>query len=225
MVMAQASRFPPYGAATVTAETTSPAPRSAPVRAGVLALQGDFRKHLAALPEGAREVRTADAIDDLDLLVIPGGESTTMLNLLEGSGVEEAIRRLVDRGGVVFGTCAGAILLAKHVVNPEQRSFQLIDVDVERNAFGRQIDSFQATLDPDSFAPSLAAVFIRAPRIRRVGPGVEVLARWEGEPVLVRQGRVFAATFHPELTDDRRVHAMVLGALPASSTGASVTSR
>jgi 5'-phosphate synthase pdxT subunit len=183
-------------------------------RCGVLALQGDFRKHLDALPEGAREVRTAAEVDGLDLLVMPGGESTTMLNLLEGSGIEEAVRRLVDRGGVVFGTCAGAILLAKDVTNPAQRSFGLVDIGIERNAFGRQIDSFHATLDPD-----YEAVFIRAPRIRRVGSGVEVLARWQGEPVLVRDGRVFAATFHPELTADRRVHALVLSSLsPAPAT-------
>ena len=133
------------------------------MRAGVLALQGDFAAHLRALPAGAVEVRTAAEVDALDLLVLPGGESTTMLKLLEGSGIEEAVRRLVARGGVVFGTCAGAILLAKDVANPAQRSWGLVDVGVERNAFGRQVDSFEAVLEPD-----YAAVFIRAPRIRRV---------------------------------------------------------
>jgi pyridoxal 5'-phosphate synthase pdxT subunit len=195
----------------------TPTANARTVRAGVLALQGDFEKHLRALPDGAVEVRTAGAIDELDLLVLPGGESTTMLKLLDGTGVEDAVRRLVARGGVVFGTCAGAILLAKNVANPPQRSFRLIDIDVERNAFGRQIDSFESTLDPDgSGTPPLAAVFIRAPRIRRVGPGVEILARWKGEPVLVRQGRVFAATFHPELTSDPRVHALVLQCVGAA---------
>ncbi len=169
------------------------------MRAGVLALQGDFEAHAKALG-GAREVRRATEVDEVDLLVLPGGESTTLLNLLEGSGIEEAVRRLVARGGVVFGTCAGAILLAKGVSNPAQASWGLLDVDVERNAFGRQVDSFEAVLEPD-----YPALFIRAPRIRRVGAGVEVLARWKGEPVFVKQGRVFAATFHPELTDDRRV--------------------
>lgn len=173
---------------------------------GVLALQGDFAAHLAALPPGATEVRTAAEVDRLDALVLPGGESTTMLQLLEGTGVEDAVRRLVARGGRVFGTCAGAILLAHEVTRPAQRSLGLLDVTVERNGFGRQLDSFEATLEPD-----YAAVFIRAPRIRRIGPGVEVLARWRGEPVLVRQGRVVAATFHPELTPDRRVHALALG--------------
>jgi 5'-phosphate synthase pdxT subunit len=174
------------------------------VRAGVLAIQGDFAAHARAIPGGAVEVRTAAAVDALDLLVLPGGESTTMLRLLEGTGIEEAVRRLLGRGGVVFGTCAGAILLARRVTRPEQPSWGLLDVDVERNAFGRQVDSFETVLEPD-----YRAVFIRAPRIRRVGRAVEVLERHEGEPVLVREGRVFAATFHPELTDDRRIHRMV----------------
>ena len=169
------------------------------MRAGVLALQGDFAAHAKALGS-ADEVRTATEVDDVDLLVLPGGESTTLLNLLQGSGIEEAVRRLLARGGVVFGTCAGAILLAKDVTNPTQPSWGLLDIDVERNAFGRQLDSFEAVLEPD-----YRALFIRAPRIRRVGPGVEVLARWKGEPVLVREGPVFAATFHPELTGDQRV--------------------
>jgi 5'-phosphate synthase pdxT subunit len=130
-----------------------------------------------------------------------------MLSLLEGTGIEEAVRRLVARGGTVFGTCAGAILLARRVTNPEQRSLGLLDVDVERNAYGRQVDSFEAVLEPD-----YEAVFIRAPRFTRVGEGVEVLARHLGEPVLVRQGNVFAATFHPELTRDRRIHDLVLRA-------------
>ncbi len=169
------------------------------MRAGVLALQGDFAAHAKALG-GAAEVRTAAEVDAVDLLVLPGGESTTLLNLLDGSGIEEAVHRLLARGGVVFGTCAGAILLAADVTNPAQPSWGLLDIGVERNAFGRQIDSFEAVLEPD-----YRALFIRAPRIRRVGPGVDVLARWNGEPVFVQQGRVFAATFHPELTDDSRV--------------------
>lgn len=173
-------------------------------KTGVLALQGDFAAHARAFP-GAVEVRLAQEIDALDLLVLPGGESTTMLNLLEGSGIEDAVRRLLARGGTAFGTCAGAILLARKVTNPAQPSWNLIDIDVERNAWGRQVDSFEAVLDP-----GYPALFIRAPRIRRTGPGVEVLARWKGEPVLVRQGRVLAATFHPELTDDRRIPELVL---------------
>jgi 5'-phosphate synthase pdxT subunit len=193
------------------------------VRVGVLALQGDFAAHVAAMP-GAVEVRTASEVDALDLLVIPGGESTTLLRLLDGTGIEEAVRRLLARGGAVFGTCAGAILLAKRVTNPEQPSWGLLDVDVERNAYGRQVDSFESFLDPadDSAGGSVAsgggeppyeAVFIRAPRFRRVGPDVEVLARLRGEPVLVREGRVFAAAFHPELTADRRIHRRVLASV------------
>ena len=174
------------------------------VRAGVLAIQGDFAAHARAIPGGAVEVRTAAAVDALDLLLLPGGESTTMLKLLAGTGIEEAVRRLLDRGGVVFGTCAGAILLARRVTSPDQPSWGLIDIDVERNAFGRQVDSFEAVLEPD-----YQAIFIRAPRIRRVGRAVVVLARHEGEPVLVREGRVFVATFHPELTGDRRIHRLV----------------
>lgn len=177
------------------------------VRAGVLALQGDFAAHIAAMP-GAIEVRTARAIDALDLLVIPGGESTTLLKLLDGSGIEQSVRRLLDRGGVVFGTCAGAILVARKVISPSQPSWCLIDIDVERNAYGRQVDSFEAALEPLLFH----GVFIRAPRIVRVGAGVEVLARYRGEPVLVREGRVLAATFHPELTPDRHVHQMAINA-------------
>ena len=189
----------------------NPGPRFGP-KTGVLALQGGFAAHAAVLPE-ATEVRRAAEIDDLDVLVIPGGESTTLLRLLETpecAGIEAAVRRLVDRGGVVLGTCAGAILLARGVANPAQPSWGLLDIDVERNAYGRQVDSFEARLDPEGGEPPYEAVFIRAPRIRRVGPGVEVLARWRGEPVLVREGRVFAATFHPELTSDRRVHDLVL---------------
>jgi len=177
------------------------------MRAGVLALQGDFAAHAYALGGDAAEIRHPREIDQLDLLVIPGGESTAMLRLLEGGAIEQAARRLLDRGGVIFGTCAGAILLAANVFAPAQPSWGLLDIDIERNAFGRQVDSFEATLEPP-----MAGVFIRAPRIRRVGAGVEVLARWRDEPVLVREGHVFAATFHPELTSDRRVYEILRGA-------------
>ena len=175
---------------------------------GVLALQGDFAAHVAALP-GAVEVRVADQVDTLDVLVIPGGESTTLLRLLAGSRIEESARKMIARGGVIFGTCAGAILLAKSVTRPAQASWGMIDIDVERNAYGRQIDSFEAPLEP----PEYNGVFIRAPGIVRVGKAVEVLARYRGEPVLVREGRAFVATFHPELSDDRRVQQMVLDAV------------
>ena len=178
---------------------------------GVLALQGDFAAHAAAV-SGAIEVRTAREVDGLDVLIIPGGESTTLLKLLAGSGIEASARNLLARGGAILGTCAGAILLASKVTGPAQASWNMIDIDVERNAYGRQIDSFEATLDP----PRYKGIFIRAPRIVRVGEGVEVLARYRGEPVLVREGRVFAASFHPELTADRRVHQMVIDAAKSS---------
>jgi pyridoxal 5'-phosphate synthase pdxT subunit len=174
---------------------------------GVLALQGDFAAHVAAVP-GAVEVRTAREVDALDVLVIPGGESTALLKLLAGSGIEASAQSLIARGGAILGTCAGAILLAKNVTRPPQPSWGMIDIDIERNAYGRQIDSFETALEP----PQYKGIFIRAPRIIRVGQAVEVLARYRGEPVLVREGRVFAASFHPELTADRRVHQMVLDA-------------
>lgn len=181
---------------------------------GVLALQGDFAAHAAAVP-GAVKVRTAREVDVLDVLVIPGGESTTLLKLLAGSGIEASARSLLARGGAILGTCAGAILLARNVICPAQSSWGMIDIDIERNAYGRQIDSFEAALDP----PQYKGIFIRAPRIIRVGEGVQVLARYRGEPVLVREGSLFAATFHPELTGDRRVHQMVLDAVKSAHVG------
>ncbi|MBI3268067.1 MAG: pyridoxal 5'-phosphate synthase glutaminase subunit PdxT [Planctomycetes bacterium] len=177
---------------------------------GVLALQGDFAAHATALEAaGARgvECRTAAEVARVDGLVIPGGESTTLLRLLAGSGIEQAVRDLLGRGGAVFGTCAGAILLAREVAAPAQSSWGLLDIAVERNAYGRQVESFEGAVPGGRFGPEpLPVVFIRAPRIRRVGTDVETLLALEGEPILVRQGRVLAGTFHPELAADRRVH-------------------
>ncbi len=175
---------------------------------GVLALQGDFEAHLHALREiaaPAREVRHAAELEGLDGLVLPGGESTTLLHLMRDEPWFEAIGAFHARGGALLGTCAGAILLAREVV-PRQPSLGLLDVAVERNAWGRQVDSFEAVLEARAFGEPLAAVFIRAPRFRAVGPGVDVLARHRGEPVLVQQGRVLAATFHPEIAGDTRLH-------------------
>jgi len=175
---------------------------------GVLAIQGNFASHAAALSEaGARavEVRKAEELDDVDGLVLPGGESTTMLKFLEKRELFEAIKDFCWRRPV-FGTCAGAILLARKVVNPPQRSLGLLDAVVERNAYGRQIDSSIITAGTSLAGGPLEMVFIRAPRIVETGPKVEVLARREGYPVLVEQGKVLAATFHPELSQDRRVH-------------------
>jgi pyridoxal 5'-phosphate synthase pdxT subunit len=194
-------------------------------RVGVLALQGDFAAHGAALERAGAEpvfVRDAEQFEGIDGLIIPGGESTTMLKLLRYEGLFEPLR---DFGGrrPIFGTCAGAILLAKDVSNPAQESLGLMDLSVERNAYGRQIDSRVTEIEPaEEFAArtaahepegKLEAVFIRAPIIRRTGPDVKVLASYAGDPVLVEEGRHLAATFHPELTSDARVHRLFLDKL------------
>ena len=185
---------------------------------GVLALQGDFAAHGAALARaGARPVyvRQPEQFRAIDGLVIPGGESTTILKLLHGDGLMDALAEF-GRRKPVFGTCAGAILMAAEVWNPAQESLALMDIAVERNAYGRQIDSRVTVLDPEPefhqrTAPGkLEAVFIRAPVIRRVNGGGKVLARYAGDPVLVEQGRHLVATFHPELTADSRVHTLFL---------------
>ncbi len=169
------------------------------MRVGVLALQGNFREHLAALArlgvEGV-EVRKPEQLDGLDGLIVPGGESTTFMRLMRLYGLDEAIRRF---SGAVFGTCAGMIVLDRHHLD-------LVDVEVERNAYGRQVASFEADLELKGEGEPLRGVFIRAPRVREAGPAVEVLAEHDGEPVLLRQGRFLVASFHPELTDDLRVH-------------------
>ncbi len=186
---------------------------------GVLALQGDFEAHLAALGRAgvaARPVRTAAEVLASSGLVIPGGESTTFRKLMEGTGLEEAIREVAGRGDPVLGTCAGAILLARSVTNPDGAGLGLLPLTVARNAYGRQLDSTVLRLtDVDRAAlgaEPLEAVFIRAPKITAAAPGVEVLARRDGDPVLVRNANVVAATFHPELTADRRVFDLFLAA-------------
>lgn len=190
-------------------------------RVGVLALQGDFEAHQKALERAgadAVQVRTAAELQDIDGLIIPGGESTTMLKLLNVVGLKEPLRRFVERKPV-FGTCAGAILLAKDVQNPAQESFGAVDLTVERNAYGRQIDSRVTWIEPEAEFSRRAgggdveAVFIRAPIIRRTGPDVHVLAEYDGDPVLVEQGNHLIATFHPELTNDARVHKLFLSKL------------
>ena len=181
------------------------------MRIGVLALQGDFALHARALGRcGAEavEVRKPDELAGLDGLIIPGGESTTLLKLMDAWGFVPALEQLHAAGTPIFGTCAGLILLAREVENPRQFSLGAIDVTVERNAYGRQRDSFEArgTARLDGRPVELDMVFIRAPRIRRLGPGVESLAELRGETVMARQGNVLVATFHPELTDDLSVH-------------------
>jgi 5'-phosphate synthase pdxT subunit len=173
---------------------------------GVLAIQGDYEAHgrvLEKLGAEVRFVRKPEQLDEVDALIIPGGESSTFLNLLAEHGFLEKLRAFV-RAKPTFGTCAGAILLATDVENPPQVSLGAIDIAVRRNAYGRQVESFIA--EADSQLGPLELVFIRAPKITRLGPGVEVLASEKGDPVLVRQGKVMVATFHPELSASTRVH-------------------
>ncbi len=176
---------------------------------GVLALQGGFEAHLHALARAgaqARDVRRVGHLAALDALVMPGGESTTLLNLMADEPWFDAIRAFHARGGSLFGTCAGAILLAREVRRPSQPSLGLLDVAAERNAYGRQVDSFETLLEAPALGGLVPGVFIRAPRLTDLGRSIEVLASRDGEPVLVRDGRVWAATFHPELTNDPRIH-------------------
>jgi 5'-phosphate synthase pdxT subunit len=184
---------------------------------GILALQGDFEAHAGAIARaGARasEVRTVEQLEAVDALIIPGGESTTMLKLMAYYGLFEPLKWFAA-AKPVFGTCAGAILLATDVINPAQASLNVLDMTIERNAYGRQLDSHVAQLRGHALGgdPELEAVFIRAPIIRRVGGNARVLAQHNGDPVLVDFGRHLVATFHPELTVDPRVHGLFLSKL------------
>lgn len=179
------------------------------MKIGILAIQGDFEAHAAMLQKlGAEavEVRTIDDLAGCDGLVLPGGESTTQLQFLQEEGLYDAIRKFADEDGAIFGTCAGAILLANKVKNPPQDSLKLLDMTVLRNGYGRQLAS------DVFFAPSklkkepLEMVFIRGPIIEKVAPGIKVLASFRGRPALVEKGHILAATFHPELTGDTTVH-------------------
>jgi 5'-phosphate synthase pdxT subunit len=183
------------------------------MKIGALAVQGDFAAHtrmLGRLGVEAIEVRRSDEMESIDGLIFPGGESTTMLKFLVEENLAPAIKEFAASGRPIFGTCAGAILLAREAVNPAQASLDLIDITVERNAFGRQVDSFIDYVDTVMEGGRMEAVFIRAPRIRRVGRGVEVLASLDGEPVMVRERNILAATFHPEMTADSRAHRLFL---------------
>ncbi len=179
------------------------------MRIGILAVQGDYEAHAAVLARLGVEhvlVRAPADMAGVDALILPGGESTTQLKFLTEEGLEKAIRALAARGGALFGTCAGTILLAREVKNPGQPSLGLADLVVARNAYGRQVASEVAYGSSKLKDAPLEMVFIRAPVIEQVGRGVEVLAEYGGRPVLVRQDRVLAATFHPELTGDTTVH-------------------
>ena len=179
-------------------------------RTGVLGLQGDFAEHLATLDRlgvEAVDVRRPEQLDEIDALIIPGGESTTIGKLAQQYGIIEKLRDRAAEGMLVWGTCAGAIFMAKDVPGHPHPLASLMDMTVERNAFGRQVDSFEADLDVPVLGPDpFHAVFIRAPVITRVGPGVEVLARTGDALVAARQGRLLATSFHPELTHDDRFH-------------------
>lgn len=180
---------------------------------GVLALQGDFREHallLNGMGVETRLVRKPEELESIDALVIPGGESTTIGKLADRYGLLEPLRGIVRSGVPTLGTCAGLIFLAAGTTGPAQVHLGVLDVVVERNAFGRQVDSFEADLEVTGLADPLHAVFIRAPVIDKAGADVEVLASVEDDPVMVRQGNIIATSFHPELTGETRVHKLML---------------
>ncbi|OPY06188.1 MAG: Glutamine amidotransferase subunit PdxT [Syntrophaceae bacterium PtaB.Bin038] len=184
------------------------------MKIGVLALQGAFREHirmLQALGAEAVEIRLPAELDEADGLVIPGGESTTMRKLMADFGLVGPLREFAASGKPLFGTCAGLIVMADRVGGRRQELLNLIDIDVERNAYGRQIDSREADIFGEALGPEpFHAVFIRAPQILGIGPGVEPLAHYRGQVVLARQKNILVATFHPELTDDSRIHGLFL---------------
>ncbi len=192
--------------------------------AGVLALQGDVAEHLRALAAAGvrtREVKTAADLAAVDALVVPGGESTTVMKLLARSGLDVAIQERVRAGMPFWGTCMGMIVAAHDVAGMDQPTLDLIDITVRRNAFGRQIDSAEVPLAIPALGPEpFSGVFIRAPWVERVGPGVQVLAERDGHPVMVRSRNVLGTSFHPEMGDDARVHAYFLTFLDAAAVGA-----
>jgi 5'-phosphate synthase pdxT subunit len=196
---------------------------AAPI-AGVLALQGDVAEHLRALASAgleAREVKTAADLAAVDALIVPGGESTTVMKLLARSGLDTRIQERVRAGMPFWGTCMGMIVAAHDVADMDQPSLDLIDITVRRNAFGRQIDSAEVPLAiPALGTRPFSAVFIRAPWVERVGANVEVLAERDGHPVMVRSGNVLGTSFHPEIGDDTRVHEYFLGFLAAATAPA-----
>jgi 5'-phosphate synthase pdxT subunit len=194
---------------------------SAPLTIGVLALQGAYDAHVRTLTGlGAKTclVRVPGDLDELDGLIMPGGESTTMLKFLDRNGFFEVLQSFVQ-STPTFGTCAGAILLATNVESPHQRSLGALDITVERNAYGRQIDSAILTEETTLPGGPLEMVFIRAPRIKSTGPAVETLATRDGYPTLVRSGHLMAATFHPELSHDTRIHQLFLDLVRENSSG------
>jgi 5'-phosphate synthase pdxT subunit len=189
------------------------------LRAGVVAVQGDVSEHAAAVRRAAAahdedcevvEIRQAGHVPYCDVLLMPGGESTAISRLLGSEGIDDEIRDHVDAGKPVLATCAGLIVASTDAKDDRVDTLSLLDVSVDRNAFGRQRDSFEALLEVDGLDDPFPAVFIRAPQVDAVGDGVEVLARWGGVPVAVRQGSVVGTSFHPELTTDSRIHDLAL---------------
>ncbi len=220
------SAWPNAAGSTLAPEPGDAQPTTAPEvatvdtrRIGVLALQGAFARHVEALARcgcDAVEVRTAEQLENCDALVLPGGESTTMSMLLERSGLRQPLAARLGQGLPVFGTCAGMILLAESISDgrPDQEPFRAIDIDVRRNGYGRQVDSFEADINVAGLDDGpFRAVFIRAPVVTRVGPSVDVLAEVDDDPVLCRMGSITVASFHPELTDDDRLHRLFLQSL------------
>jgi pyridoxal 5'-phosphate synthase pdxT subunit len=190
------------------------------VKIGILAVQGDFEAHaamLARLDAETVEVRTPADLAGCDGLILPGGESTTQLQFLQEEGLAAAIQKFAEQGGAIFGTCAGAILLAAEVQNPKQDSLKLLDMTVLRNGYGRQIASEVVTGPTKLKKEPLEMVFIRGPIIERTGPDLKVLAEYAGKPALVQRNNILAATFHPELTDDTTIHRHFLELAAASS--------
>lgn len=220
------SSVPESSRATLGAGAPAFGDRAPAVNVGVLALQGAVREHLGSLDRlGLRgvEVRRPEDLSGVDGLIIPGGESTTISMLIESAGLRGPLQERLEGGMPAFGTCAGMILLAGEVADgrPDQHLFAAIDIGVRRNAFGRQVDSFETDLDVEGLAAPLHAVFIRAPVVERVGPGVEVLATVGGfdggpRPVVCRQGPVLVAAFHPELTGDTRLHRLFVSKVMAA---------
>lgn len=188
------------------------------MRVGVLALQGAFREHirmLKSLDAEAVEIRLPGGLDEVDGLVIPGGESTTMRKLMADYRFVDTVKEFAASGRPIFGTCAGCIVMAERIDGRRQELLNLIDIDVERNSYGRQLESREADIAGESLGEEpFHAVFIRAPRILGIGPGVEELARYQGNVVLARQKNILVATFHPELTGDSRIHELFLRMFP-----------